>query len=166
MKNLVHTIGILVLFFGKLCAQLTPALNWQHLTKTLNPSGSEVLNARPLQYNPELDLITFVHAASPFYQAAVPVPANTQSNVIVAQVSNNWGQSWDSTCVWGNTLRVEWEGMDQPLLLLRDIAGKPIWGRPLAAKKEIELSELQPGVYFLEFWNKNLLVTTKKILKQ
>ena len=38
-----------------------------------------------------------------FADPAVPaVPATAKTGVIVANVSTNFGQTWDSTCIWAN----------------------------------------------------------------
>lgn len=75
---------------------------WRAISGSENIYGMLVSGSRPLQYNDELGLVTFVHRKSHTYNAS-PLPIATASTgVIVTQVTNSWGQEWDSTCIWNN----------------------------------------------------------------
>ncbi len=63
-----------------------------------NVYGVLVSNQKPLQYNSDIDIVTFVHRASPYFITA-PVD---NSGSIVASWSLNKGTSWDSTCIWAD----------------------------------------------------------------
>ncbi len=52
-----------------------------------------------LQYNADLNAISFVHRCSPTY-SSIP---NGNTGVMVAKYSTNQGTSWDSTVIWANT---------------------------------------------------------------
>ncbi len=76
---------------------------WSKFTGSMNIYGMTISEARPLQYDDELNAVTFVHRKSNSYLAS-PAPATTgaQTGVLVAMVSSNLGQTWDSTCVWND----------------------------------------------------------------
>lgn len=76
--------------------------NWTTISSSMNAYGVSVANTRPLQYNEELNAVTFIHRKSPTYVASpVPLPA-AESGVIVGMVTQNWGANWDSTCLWND----------------------------------------------------------------
>ena len=77
-------------------------VNWSLLTGSSNTYGMLVNSQRPLSYNPALKAISFVHRKSDYYQESPAVPATAKTGVIVANVSTNFGQTWDSTCIWAN----------------------------------------------------------------
>lgn len=52
-----------------------------------------------LQYNPDINAISFVHRCSPTY-TSIP---NGNTGVVVAKYSTNQGVNWDSTVIWTNT---------------------------------------------------------------
>lgn len=54
--------------------------------------------AKPLQYNNELNTVSFIQRKSATYTG---IPADN-SGVIVAMISNNWGANWDSTCIYSS----------------------------------------------------------------
>ena len=74
------------------------AISWQLLCGSMNTYGMLVSQSRPLQYNDNLNAISFIHRKSASY-TGVPV---SNSGVIVAEVSTNWGTSFDSTCIWSD----------------------------------------------------------------
>lgn len=80
-------------------------VSWAKFTGSMNIYGVTVSEANPLQYNDELNAVTFVHRKSATYPAS-PAPAVTgaQTGVLVAMVSANLGQSWDSTCIWNDNV--------------------------------------------------------------
>ena len=54
--------------------------------------------AKPLQYNDNINTVSFIQRKSATYTGS---PANN-SGVIVAMISNSWGTSWDSTCIYSD----------------------------------------------------------------
>ncbi|MBK9285157.1 MAG: T9SS type A sorting domain-containing protein [Sphingobacteriaceae bacterium] len=76
---------------------------WSRLCGSMNVYGQLVSNSKPLQYNPALNAVSYVHRKSNFYTATPAVPAGSESGVIVAEVSLNWGNTWDSTCIWAGS---------------------------------------------------------------
>jgi hypothetical protein len=76
--------------------------NWSLLCGSMNTYGMLVSNTRPLQYNPALNAVTFIHRKSTSYQPSPTVPSTAESGVIVAEVSTDWGTTWDSTCIWSD----------------------------------------------------------------
>jgi hypothetical protein len=75
---------------------------WNKYTGSENIYGMLVSSSKPIQYNDELGRITFVHRKSHTYHAS-PLPASTASTgVIVADITNDWGVSFDSTALWTN----------------------------------------------------------------
>ena len=74
------------------------AISWKLLCGSMNTYGMLVSQSRPLQYNDNLNAISFIHRKSASY-TGVPV---SNSGVIVAEVSTNWGTSFDSTCIWSD----------------------------------------------------------------
>lgn len=77
-------------------------VNWGLLTGSSNTYGMLVASQRPLNYNPALKAVSFVHRKSDYYQETPSIPANAKTGVIVANVSTNFGATWDSTCIWAN----------------------------------------------------------------
>ena len=76
---------------------------WRTVSGSMNVYGVLVESSKPLQYNEDLNAVSFVHRKSAYYTPS-PVPTSTtaESGVIVAMVSQNWGATWDSTAVWNN----------------------------------------------------------------
>lgn len=77
-------------------------VNWALLTGSSNTYGMLVNTQRPLNYNPALKAVSFVHRKSDYYQETPSIPANAKTGVIVANISTNFGATWDSTCIWAN----------------------------------------------------------------
>lgn len=65
---------------------------------SMNAYGLLTSNQKPLQYNSDIDIVTFVHRKSLFFNTA---PASN-SGAIVTSWSLNRGLSWDSTCIWAD----------------------------------------------------------------
>lgn len=83
-------------------ANKTNAITWTNFSNSENIFGVLISSSKPLQYNDELNTVSFIQRRSKFYNAS-PTPAtNAASGVIVAMISSNWGNSWDSTCIWSN----------------------------------------------------------------
>jgi hypothetical protein len=80
------------------------ALTWSPFTGSRNIYGVLVSTSKPLQYDDQLNTIAFVHRASKTY-SPIPYPSpdpGATSGAIVAQISSNWGNTWDSTCIWND----------------------------------------------------------------
>lgn len=67
-------------------------------TSSMNAFGFLISESKPLQYNPGVNAVTFIHRKSPTYVAS----SNSNSGTIVGMISTNNGTSWDSTCIWAN----------------------------------------------------------------
>jgi hypothetical protein len=74
------------------------SISWKLLCGSMNVVGMVLSQTKPLQYNDNLNAVSFIHRKSSSYTA---FPANN-SGVIVAQVSTNWGTSFDSTCLYSD----------------------------------------------------------------
>jgi hypothetical protein len=86
-------------FPAESAASMPPStINWKLLTGSMNIYGMLVSQTRPLQYNDNVNAVSFIHRKSASYTAA---PANN-SGGIVAMISSNWGNTFDSTCIWAN----------------------------------------------------------------
>ncbi|MGZ4037948.1 MAG: hypothetical protein ACXVPQ_08990, partial [Bacteroidia bacterium] len=70
-----------------------------HFAASYNALGVYIGGQECLQYNADVNAVTFVHRASPSY-STVP---NGNSGTIVAKYSTNAGTSWDSTVFYANT---------------------------------------------------------------
>jgi hypothetical protein len=78
------------------------AFTWDAVSGSMNVYGVLVSNSKPLQYNDELNAVSFIHRKSASYQPnPYPTPLGAETGAIVALVSQNWG-NWDSTCVWND----------------------------------------------------------------
>lgn len=76
--------------------------SWKAFSSSLNSYGVSSGTSRPLQFNEDLNAVSFIMRAGPGY-AASPTPANDAvSGVIVAMVSKDFGNTWDSTCMWNH----------------------------------------------------------------
>ncbi|MBA3662940.1 MAG: T9SS type A sorting domain-containing protein [Bacteroidetes bacterium] len=90
-KNIIETPEIAA-------GTLSTSANWQKIGGSGNIYGVLVSSSKPLQYNSSLNAVSFIHRKSSTYTAQ-PV---SNSGAIVAEISTNWGATWDSTCVWSN----------------------------------------------------------------
>ncbi len=77
-------------------------INWKLLCGSSNVYGQLVSNSRPLQYNPDLGAVSYIHRKSATYTATPVSPSTATSGVIVAEITGNWGTSFDSTCIWND----------------------------------------------------------------
>jgi len=76
------------------------SISWGLLCGSMNTYGMLVQQSRPLQYNAAVNAVSFIHRKSASY---TPFPAaNSNAGTIVAEISSNWGTSWDSTCIWSD----------------------------------------------------------------
>ena len=73
-------------------------IGWKLLTGSQNVYGMLVSASHPLQYNDNLNAVSFVHRKSASYVAS----PTSNSGAIVAEISTNWGTTWDSTCIWSD----------------------------------------------------------------
>jgi len=80
----------------------TQAIIWQNFSTNFNILGFTHYPAKPLQYNNELDLVSFVQRISPYYPSTPAPSPFAATGVVVGYLSSNWGASWDSTCIWSN----------------------------------------------------------------
>lgn len=89
---------------GKTQSATTFTTNWNSFTGSLNGYGGLVSSSKPLQYNDELNAISFIHRKSATYSMS---PQQTVvgaiSGGVVAMISQNCGNSWDSTLIWNNS---------------------------------------------------------------
>jgi hypothetical protein len=76
------------------------SISWNLLCGSMNTYGMLVSNSKPLQYNSKLNAVSFIHRKSTSYQPSIP--ANSNSGNIVAEISTNWGTTWDSTCIFAD----------------------------------------------------------------
>ena len=70
-------------------------------TGSMNVFGVLVSSSKPLQWNDNVNAVSFIHRGSPTY-VAVGANATGKSGNIVSMLSNNMGTTWDSTAVWVN----------------------------------------------------------------
>lgn len=78
-------------------------VNWTGFTGSMNMFGVLLSETKPLQYDDELNAVTFVHRKSNTY-APSPVPTSVGANtgVLVAMLSQNWSNTWDSTMIYND----------------------------------------------------------------
>jgi len=78
------------------------SINWALLCGSMNVYGQLVSNSKPLQYNANVNGVSFIYRKSATYNETPALPPASKAGVIVAQISTNWGAAWDSTCLWSN----------------------------------------------------------------
>lgn len=78
------------------------SVSWKKLSGSMNCYGQIVSGSKPLQYNARLNAVSYVHRKSTSYQPSPAVSANAESGVIVTEISTDFGNTWDSTCIWSN----------------------------------------------------------------
>ena len=77
-------------------------INWKLIGGSNNIYGSLISSTRPLQYNAKLNAVSFVHRKSFAYQATPVIASTATSGIIVAEISTNWGETFDSTGIYQN----------------------------------------------------------------
>ncbi|PBQ31644.1 hypothetical protein CNR22_07640 [Sphingobacteriaceae bacterium] len=82
------------------------AIVWNSFTSSMNIYGSSNSYVKPLQWNDELNAVTFIHRKSRTYVSSPTVPVNAENGTIVTMISKDCGENWDSTCMWVNA--TEW----------------------------------------------------------
>jgi len=76
----------------------TTTINWKLLCGSMNIYGMLVSESKPLHYNDNLNAVSFIHRKSISYPS-LPI---SNSGSIVAEISTNWGTTFDSTCIWSD----------------------------------------------------------------
>lgn len=84
--------------------ELTIYPNWSNFSSSSNIYGVVLSNNKPLQYNPELNVVSFIQRKSEHYIVSPALQTNAASGAIVAMISSNWGVNWDSSCIWANNI--------------------------------------------------------------
>jgi len=85
----------------------TSAINtWQKISGSMNILNSVIPYENPLQYNDQLNTVSFIHRKSATYSATPQPAAVAVTGVIVGMVTSNWGNTWDSTVLYSND--TEW----------------------------------------------------------
>lgn len=81
----------------------TSAVNtWTNFSSSSNIYGVLISYCKPLQYNDELNAVSFIHRKPASYVAS-PAPAPSAANgLMVVSVSSNLGNTWDSTLIWSD----------------------------------------------------------------
>lgn len=82
-------------------AKSSAAVTVTKISASMNIYGLLVSQTKPLQWNDNVDAVSFIHRGSPTY-VAVGANATGKSGNIVSMLSTNMGTTWDSTCVWVN----------------------------------------------------------------
>lgn len=75
-----------------------PSGTWTGLSTSRNIFGMLVSHSKPLNYNHNVNAVSFVHRTGVY--TTTPVD---NSGSIIAKVSTNWGTSWDTTALWANS---------------------------------------------------------------
>jgi hypothetical protein len=79
------------------------SISWKQISGSSNVYGQLVSNSKPLNYNPDVKAVSYIHRKSAAYVASPPVGTTGQSGVIVADISSDLGLTWDSTCFWASS---------------------------------------------------------------
>jgi hypothetical protein len=74
---------------------------WNNITASMNIYGVVISHTKPLQWNDELNAVSFIHRKSPTYSTNGS-STQTESGSIVAEISINCGVTWDSTLVYAD----------------------------------------------------------------
>lgn len=82
-------------------AKTAVANTWNNFTASMNIYGVVIGYSKPLQWNDELNAVTFVHRKSPTYSTNGS-SANSASGSIVTMISTTCGTSWDSSLVYAD----------------------------------------------------------------
>jgi hypothetical protein len=76
--------------------------SWNNFTSSMNIYGVIISYCKPLQWNDELNAISFIHRKSPSYAPNPSPSTNAESGSMVAMISIDCGVTWDSTCIYAN----------------------------------------------------------------
>ena len=74
---------------------------WNNITASMNIYGVVISHTKPLQWNDELNAVSFIHRKSPTYSTNGS-SSQTESGSIVAEISLDCGVTWDSTLVYAD----------------------------------------------------------------
>ena len=83
-------------------ANKTSVNTWQKISASMNIYGMTLSYCKPLQWNDELNAVSFIHRKSPTYQISPTPASNAADGGIVAFVSVDCGVHWDSTAVYAD----------------------------------------------------------------
>jgi len=83
---------------GAVSSVASPTVQWKSIGGSMNIFGMLVSSSKPLNYNDNVNAVSFVHRKSASYPSA---PANNSGGIVV-DVTTNWGATWDSTCIWSD----------------------------------------------------------------
>ncbi|MCE3228639.1 MAG: BNR/Asp-box repeat protein [Bacteroidetes bacterium] len=83
-----------------------PTGTWNLIAGSRNLYGVLVSEQRPLQYNSALNTVSYIHRCSNTYSGS-PVD---NTGVIVAEISTDWGATWDSTALWSDANQGRYPG--------------------------------------------------------
>ena len=78
--------------------QQIAAVSATRFSGSMNAYGVLTSNQKPLQYNSDVNIVTFTHRKSPFFNTS-PV---SNSGSIIQSWSSDRGTTWDSTCIWAD----------------------------------------------------------------
>ncbi|HQQ94701.1 MAG TPA: T9SS type A sorting domain-containing protein [Bacteroidia bacterium] len=76
--------------------------NWVNFSTSPNIYGVLISYCNPLGYNNELNAVSFVHRKPTSYVASPAPAATAASGLMIASISSNWGNNWDSTLIWND----------------------------------------------------------------
>ncbi|MBA3662939.1 MAG: T9SS type A sorting domain-containing protein [Bacteroidetes bacterium] len=85
---------------GKSSSVQSTNIGWKQLCGSMNTYGMLVNTTRPLQYNDNVNAVSFIHRKSASY--TVSPSSNSNSGSIIAEISSNWGTTWDSTALYAD----------------------------------------------------------------
>ncbi len=75
---------------------------WSNFSTSPNIYGVLISYCKPLHYNNELNAVSFIHRKPNSYVAS-PLPAAAAANgLMLASISSDWGNTWDSTLIWND----------------------------------------------------------------
>ena len=87
-------------------AASTFSINWTPISGSMNIYGVLEETSKSIQYNDELNSVSFIHRKSATYQPnPAPSPTEAATGAIVDLVTQDWGLNWDSTCLWNNNAK-------------------------------------------------------------
>ncbi len=94
-------LSLLVIFIG--CSIMNGQTVFSLISKS--PNVYDVLNnaAKPLNYNPIINTVSYIQRKSPTYITNPNLPLNAQSGAIVAYIGKGMGSQWDSTLLYADS---------------------------------------------------------------
>ncbi|MBL7902600.1 MAG: T9SS type A sorting domain-containing protein [Bacteroidia bacterium] len=75
---------------------------WSNFSTSPNIYGVLISYCKPLHYNNELGAVSFIHRKPTSYVASPAPAATAASGLMLASVSSDWGNTWDSTLIWND----------------------------------------------------------------